>query len=97
MSRLPDIALSAIFPRKATHRGAYPSIFRSNSVAAALNSHCGETTTILQERVVVFGTKLFGSKTRQMNGPPEPVASAGKVAAARRRADARIDAAKYNG
>jgi hypothetical protein len=47
--------------------------------------------------VVVFGTNLFGSKTRQMNGPPKPVASAGKVAAARRRADARIDAAKYNG
>jgi hypothetical protein len=49
-----------------------------------------------QERVVVFGTNLFGSKTRQMNGPPEPIASAGKMAAGRRRADARIDAAKYD-
>lgn len=44
MSRLPDNAPSAIFPRKPTHCGAYRSIFRSKPDATASNSHCDSSS-----------------------------------------------------
>lgn len=57
--------------------------------------HRCETATISKNRVVVFGTNQFWSKTCKMQNPPEPIASALKVMTCRCRTDARIDSAKY--